>query len=371
MKTKSRKISIVVGTRPNFIKVTQFKKVAKEFDDIQIEIIHTGQHYDEKMARVFFDQFGLRPDVFLDISRGKPFEQIAETISKLGRHFTANTPDFVLVVGDVNSTLAGAIAANKVGIPTGHLESGLRSFDSSMPEEHNRKVADHLAQLLFVTEDSGLLNLDHEGINHSGICFTGNTMIDTLVAYRDQILASSILKNEGLKEEGYALVTIHRPSNVDTRESLELVAEVLEETAGKIPVVFPIHPRTHQKMQEFGLMHKFEKASGLKLISPQGYFDFQRLIASSKFVLTDSGGIQEETTFLQKPCLTLRPNTERPVTIEMGSNMLLPFDLGRIQEEIDEILSGNFNKGETPIFWDGNATRRVLERISSYFELGS
>lgn len=360
-----------MGTRPNFIKVTQFKKVAEEFDDIQIEIIHTGQHYDERMARVFFDQFGLRPDVFLDISRGKPFEQIAETISKLGRHFAESSPDFVLVVGDVNSTLAGAIAANKVGIPIGHLESGLRSFDSSMPEEHNRKVADHLAQLHFVTEDSGLLNLDHEGINHSGVCFTGNTMIDTLVAYRDQIQSSKIVEKEGLKDEGYALVTIHRPGNVDSPESLELVADILEETAAKLLVVFPVHPRTLNKMKEFGLADRFEKTPGLKLISPQGYFDFQRLIASSKFVLTDSGGIQEETTYLNKPCLTLRPNTERPVTIELGSNMLLPFDPSQIQDQIDQILSGKFKRSETPRFWDGKATERVLERISSYFELGS
>ena len=367
----NKKLWIVIGTRPNFVKVTQFRKVATaNFPDIDIKIVHTGQHYDEKMAGVFFDRFGLRPDVFLDIEPGHPGLQIAAAMAGLTRLFTEEKPDLVMVVGDVNSTLAGAVAANKCGIPAAHLESGLRSRDLGMPEERNRKVADVLCDLHFITEDSGLANLRAEGISEKGLAFTGNTMIDTLVAFAEDIDQSPVLDTLGVAPGSYALATIHRPSNVDHKAGAELVLRIFERLCEKRKVVFPVHPRTAARFSEFGLMSAFESLPGLVLTEPQGYFDFQKLIAESVFVITDSGGIQEETTFLQKPCLTLRPNTERPSTIEIGTNTLLDFDVEAIVRVADSISDGTYKRGEVPRLWDGNASHRVLSRISDFFENG-
>ncbi len=370
MKSK-RSLSIVVGTRPNFIKVTRFKAVALEMDDIEIEIIHTGQHYDHEMATVFFDQFGLQPDVFLGISKGKSFQQIAETIDKLGVHFEETKPDMVMVVGDVNSTLAAAVAANKCNIPISHLESGLRSFDNGMPEEHNRKVADQLSQLHFVTEDSGLKNLRNEGFSDHSLSFVGNTMIDTLVAFRDRIQSTEIDLKKVSDNEPYILVTIHRPSNVDSIEGLTLVRNILSDLTEYVTVVFSVHPRTRSRMESLELLESFEEMNRLEMLPPLSYFEFQRLISSSILVLTDSGGIQEETTYLQKPCLTLRPNTERPVTVDVGSNKLLPFERDSIVNEVKLILNGKGKRGEIPKLWDGKATERVLKRIADFLERGS
>lgn len=365
-----RTLWIVVGTRPNFIKVTQFKRVAAEMNGPEVKIVHTGQHYDEKMASVFFDQFGLRPDVYLDVKPGHPGIQIAETIDKLTALFLTNNPSMVMVVGDVNATLAAAIAANKCNLPVAHLESGLRSFDRTMPEEHNRLVADSLADLHFVTEDSGLKNLRNEGKPESGMALTGNTMIDTLVAFQKEIHASRVLKKQGLRPLAYALVTIHRPSNVDTEEGVTLLLEILEGVAKKIPLIFPMHPRTRLRIGAMGLDERLKAIPMLQLTDPLGYFDFQKLVAESVFVLTDSGGIQEETTWLRKPCLTLRPNTERPSTIDEGTNVLLPFSPAAIMPYVDAILAGKFKQGSIPGFWDGEATGRVLNRIEQYFENG-
>ncbi len=369
MKTK-KTIWIVVGTRPNFIKITQFREVVKHFENLDVRIVHTGQHYDEKMAKVFFDQFGMRPDRFLEVAPGHPGLQIAETITKLTHLFTEVKPDMVIVVGDVNATLAAAIAANKCEIPLAHLESGLRSNDLTMPEEHNRKAADDLASLHFITEDSGLQNLRAEGKREAGLAMVGNTMIDTLVAFRRQIKASRIIDELSIPKGDFALVTMHRPSNVDTAEGLNLVAEVLELLSAKLHVVFVAHPRTSSRIESLGLAGRFDALSRLTMVPPLGYFDFQHLVAASTLVLTDSGGIQEETTFLQKPCLTFRPNTERPVTITEGSNTLLEFDPAAIAPIIDAVLSGNYKTGRIPLLWDGNATGRVLERIDAYFQNG-
>ena len=359
-----------MGTRPNFIKITQFKRVAKSYDHLTIKIVHTGQHYDEKMANVFFDQFKLRPDVFLDIHPNHPAKQIADTISALTDLFLNSKPALVIVVGDVNSTLAAAIAANKCDIPIAHLESGLRSFDRNMPEEHNRLVADNLADIHFVTEDSGLQNLRNEHKPEAGIAFVGNTMIDTLVAFKDKISESKILKELKLETGNFALVTLHRPSNVDTPEGVRMLINVLKAAASYMPLVFPIHPRTRNKIAEMGLKSDLNQISNLLLTEPLGYFDFQKLVADCAFVLTDSGGIQEETTFLQKPCLTLRPNTERPSTIEVGTNVLLPFDVNAITPFIDDIVAGRFKKGAVPAYWDGKATERIMARIDSFFNNG-
>lgn len=367
---KTKEIWIVVGTRPNFIKVTQFKRVAKSYPDFEIKIIHTGQHYDQKMANVFFDEFNLYPDVFLNISPGHPTQQIAQTIEKLGDMLLENPPELLIVVGDVNSTLAAAVAANKCGIPIAHLESGLRSFDRSMPEEHNRIVADQMAQLHFVTEDSGLKNLRAEQRPESGMAFVGNTMIDTLVAYKPQIDKSEILNHLNLSEKKYALITLHRPSNVDTASGVEMLLEILKTVSNRISAVFPIHPRTKNKIEELGYKKDLARIENIKFVEPLGYFDFQKLVANAAFVLTDSGGIQEETTYLQIPCLTLRPNTERPSTVDLGTNVMLPFDVKAIVPIVESILTHNFKKGTIPKYWDGKATERILKRIETFFNTG-
>ncbi len=363
-------ITIVVGTRPNFIKVTRFKEVIEKYEDLSLEIIHTGQHYDDKMANVFFDQFELRPDVFLDIEPGHPGKQIGDMIISLTNHFQKSRPDLLIVVGDVNSTLAATIAGNKSGIPVAHLESGLRSFDDTMPEEHNRLVADSLSTLFFVTEDSGLRHLEAEQKGGEGVAFVGNTMIDTLVKFTPKIDGSSVLSDLGVSENEFALVTIHRPSNVDSREGLEVLLTLLEEVSKNQSLVFPMHPRTRKMIAELNYDERLERIGNLKIVGPMGYFDFQKLVKSCRFVLTDSGGIQEETTFLQKPCLTLRPNTERPSTIEIGSNVLLPFELDKILPIVDTIYDGTFKKGEIPALWDGKATERIVKRMESFFNFG-
>jgi UDP-N-acetylglucosamine 2-epimerase (non-hydrolysing) len=365
-----KNIYIIVGTRPNFIKVTQFKKAAQDFENLNVAIVHTGQHYDEKMASVFFDQFNLRPDIFLNISPGHPGLQIASMIEALTNLFLERNPDLVVIVGDVNSTLAAGIAANKCEIPVAHLESGLRSFDKSMPEEHNRIVADDLAQLHFVTEDSGLENLRSEKKGEQGIAFVGNTMIDTLVEFDPNISKSDIESKLNIENKRYALVTIHRPSNVDTEEGLNLLMEILADLTAHLEVVFPIHPRTLKNIGHLKMEKELRAMKKLHLIDPLGYFDFQKLVKGCLFVLTDSGGIQEETTFLQKPCLTLRPNTERPVTIDLGTNELLPFNRNEVLEKVRSILNGEFKKGKIPRLWDGKSTHRVLKRIDEYFNQG-
>lgn len=358
-----RRILTVVGTRPNFIKVTQFKRVASSYPGLEFRIVHTGQHFDDKMADVFFRQFNLVPDYFLEIPAASPNTQMAEIMLRLEKVFTEFKPDLVLVVGDVNSTMAASITANKMGIKLGHIESGLRSNDRTMPEEFNRIVTDQLADILFVTEQSGLDNLSEEK-NTAEIHFVGNTMIDTMVAFSNQIDASGILSELKLEGNEYVLMTIHRPSNVDTKAGLELLLQLLERLTKKYKVVFPVHPRTVKCMEQFGLSALFRSNMNLVMTEPLDYFAFQKLIRHSKFILTDSGGIQEETTFLRVPCLTLRPNTERPITVTIGSNILLPFEIDGIMECVCRIENGTFKKGEVPPQWDGHATERIFNILS-------
>jgi len=358
-----KKILTVVGTRPNFIKVTRFKRVAEMYPGIDLKIVHTGQHYDDKMADVFFGQFGLVPDYFLEVPPGTPNSQMAEIMLRLEKVFNEFKPDLVLVVGDVNSTLAAAITANKMNIRLGHIESGLRSNDRSMPEEFNRLITDQLADLLFVTEQSGLDNLRNEH-TAAEVHFVGNTMIDSMIAYEDQINASGILGQLHLEPQGYFLMTMHRPSNVDSKEGLELLLSLVDKLSEKYSIVFPVHPRTVKCMELFGLAGQFRSNRKLIMTEPLDYFAFQKLIRNSKFVLTDSGGIQEETTFLRIPCLTLRPNTERPVTVTVGSNILLPFEITGILECVGQIGNGTFKKGEIPPLWDGKSTERIFQILS-------
>jgi UDP-N-acetylglucosamine 2-epimerase (non-hydrolysing) len=365
-----KKILIVVGTRPNFIKVTQFRSASQEYPGMDIRIVHTGQHYDSKMADVFFEQFGLVPDYFLNIPAGSPVSQMARIMLGLEETVHKFTPDLMLVVGDVNSTFAAALTANKMGIPLAHVESGLRSHDRTMPEEFNRLLTDLVSDYFFVTEQSGYDALIGEGVERERIFFVGNTMIDTLVAYRDEIEASDVLGKYSLKQDGYALMTMHRPATVDSKEGLEKLVQLIQLVTKTRKLVFPVHPRTLKHIEQFGLGRDFTENTNLVVTGPLDYFAFQKLVNHCKFILTDSGGIQEESTYLQKPCLTFRPNTERPVTITLGTNLLVPFELVHIQELITSIDQGTFKKGEIPPCWDGKATQRLLKVIAGNFQKG-
>ncbi len=355
---KKKKIYILVGTRPNFIKVTRFKDLAG--DDFDIQIIHTGQHFDANMADVFFQQLNLQPDYFLEVGGMSPTSQIGEIILRLEELIQKiGKPNVLIVPGDVNSTLAGAIVANKMGIKLAHLESGLRSEDARMPEEHNRILTDYLANICFVTEPSGLKNLKAEK-NDAIVHYVGNTMIDTLVHFEPNIEASPILENLSVTPNEYVLVTFHRPSNVDNVENLSKVVQLLTELSELLPIVLPLHPRTLNKLKEHNLLHLIEDNRRIVLSPPMGYFEFQKLIKYSKAVITDSGGIQEETTFRQVPCLTVRENTERPVTIALGTNTLVRLENTEIMGKLQEIINGGYKKGTIPKFWDGKATERIL-----------
>ncbi len=360
----AKKIFILIGTRPNFIKVTQFKKEAAKFPGLEVKLIHTGQHYDEKLADVFFEQFSLQPDFFLHISASSANNQIAEIMISFEKLIISEKPDLILVVGDVNSTLAGAISANKSGIKLGHIESGLRSFDKSMPEEFNRIIADHLSDYFFVTEQSGYDNLIREGKSPENIFFVGNTMIDTLVAFDEEVQKNSILKQLDLIAGEFVLMTMHRPATVDSSNSLNKLMELIEMICHNYKLVFPVHPRTINKLKEFGLYERVKNINGLILTDALDYFSFQKLIVDCKLILTDSGGIQEESTFRQKPCLTLRPNTERPSTVEIGTNTLVPFDLEIIKTLIGQIKDGTYKRGSIPPLWNGNATERIVKILA-------
>lgn len=358
-----KNILVIVGTRPNFIKITQLKKLG-ELKNVNVQLLHTGQHYDRNMSTIFFEQFGLVPDFTLDLESTTAASQIGETI--MGIEKVANTlnPDLIVVVGDVNSTLAGAIAANKLGIKLAHLESGLRSFDRSMPEEINRILTDEITDLFFVTEQSGLDHLLNHGINPNRIHFVGNTMIDTMVAFDEKIRENKIRQQLNMSERPYALMTFHRPALVDHKEGLQTLIDILTEVSKNYDIVLPIHPRTRKNLKEFGLLEAFDGIGGLITAEPLGYFEFQNLILHAAFIVTDSGGIQEESTFRKIPCITVRPNTERPVTIEVGTNVLVPLDQTIIRKHIEAIANGTFKKGQIPVHWDGRSSERIIDIIA-------
>ena len=358
-----KRILIVVGTRPNFIKVTQFRRVAESFPELNIKIAHTGQHFDKNMAEVFFSQFGLEPDYYLNIEPKTPVHQMGEIMIKL-EELIDNTfyPDLIITPGDVNSTLSVAIVANKKGIKLAHLESGLRSRDRQMPEEINRILTDEISDYYFVTEKSGQTNLEDE-YKAGKIFMVGNTMIDTLVAYEHEIESTEIIKQLGITNE-FVLMTIHRPSNVDHKEGFSKLLDLLQRLSQSLQVVFPIHPRTKKNIEKFGFVDEFASIPNIILTEALGYFEFQHLVKNCMLVVTDSGGIQEETTFRQVPCLTLRDSTERPITTDIGSNTLTTFDVNEIMNKVREIKKGSYKKGEIPPLWDGQATNRILEIIN-------
>lgn len=358
-----KKILIVVGTRPNFVKITQFKKQAALLN-IDFKIAHTGQHYDEKMSDIFLKQFHIEVDYFLNISGKSPNSLIGEIMIKLEEIIHQFKPDLLLSVGDVNSTLAASITANKLNIKLGHVESGLRSLDREMPEEINRIITDEISDICFVTEESGIENLKNIGKKDHQIAHVGNTMIDTLVHFKEQIEASNVL--ETIDFQKYILVTMHRPRNVDTKENLHKIISLLKEVTKKHNVVFTLHPRTLNNLIKNDLLTSLEAIDGLKIMPPQNYFAFQKLIKYAFCVVTDSGGIQEETTFQKIPCITLRQNTERPITITKGTNILMSFNNQNILNHLNSIEKNNLKNGEVPLLWDGYATERILKKCLDF-----
>jgi UDP-N-acetylglucosamine 2-epimerase (non-hydrolysing) len=350
-------IACVVGARPNFIKMASLIRELRRRPSCTGQLIHTGQHFSPEMSQSFFRELEIpEPDTNLGVAGGTHTQQTAEIMRRLEPVFAGSRPDIALVVGDVNSTLAAALVSAKMGIPIAHVEAGLRSFDRRMPEEINRLVTDALAAYLFTTEAAAEANLLAEGIPKERIFFVGNVMIDTLLRFRDKAAQSKVLERLDLHDKQYAVVTLHRPSNVDDSTQLNRLLDVLGKLAGRLPVVFPLHPRTQAKMEAGALPGK-----GLILTPPLGYLDFLRLMSEARLVLTDSGGIQEETTILQVPCLTLRENTERPVTLEQGTNRLAGVEPEGILKAAWEVLDGAPLQGRTPKFWDGKASSRILD----------
>src|SRR5665811_636682 len=354
------RIVYVIGTRPNFVKTAPVIAALRErLPEGRHAIVHTGQHYDRMMSEVFFEELGTpAPDHMLEVGSGTHATQTARTMERLEPVLEAEQPDLVLVPGDVNSTLAAVLTAVKMGIPVGHIESGLRSFDRTMPEEINRIVADEFSEQLFLHSEEAIENLRAEGIAEERMKFVGNTMIDTLVALEGRFREAGSAARLGVEPGAYALVTLHRPALVDG----ELLAETVERLvalAAEMPVVFPVHPRTRAKMEAISAEHP-----GLLLSEPLGYVDFLSLLADAGAVLTDSGGIQEETTYLGVPCFTLRDNTERPVTIRAGTNTLLGLDPSAIAGIPQALAAQRPAKSQPPPLWDGHASERIAAAIA-------
>jgi len=363
------KIILIVGARPNFMKIAPIlealRKTPDEFDPY---LVHTGQHYDERMSEIFFEELGLpKPDRYLGVGSGTHATQTARVMIAFEEVLMEERPDLVLVVGDVNSTVACSLDAVKLHIRVGHVEAGLRSRDRTMPEEINRLVTDSISDLLFTTCRDADENLIREGIPREKIFFVGNVMIDSLRKFEQMAETSPILDTLNLEPKEYGLLTLHRPSNVDQRSRFEGIIQALGEIQTRLPLIFPIHPRTRKMLDELGLHPQVEEMENLKLIAPVGYLDFLKLEKTARLVLTDSGGIQEETTVLGVPCLTLRENTERPITVEVGTNQLVGMDRARIVRAAMDLLDGGGKPGRIPEGWDGKAAERIVEVLLKSF----
>ncbi|MEP7147172.1 MAG: UDP-N-acetylglucosamine 2-epimerase (non-hydrolyzing) [bacterium] len=370
-----KKILSVVGARPNFMKMAPIhKQLLKHKSKIIHKIIHTGQHYDKKMSDVFFKELELpKPDIYLGVGSRSHAQQKAHIMVEFEKILLKEKPDLVLIYGDVNSTTAAALVSSKIlndkgrSVPLAHIESGLRSFDRTMPEEINRMISDILSDYLFVTEPAGLVNLKREGIDDHKVFFVGNTMIDSLKFYLKKISKSEILNELCISKKNYVLATVHRPSNVDSKENLKKIINIFKNINyinRDLDIVFPVHPRTLKMIDKLKLKNSFEEIINLIITEPLGYLDFLKLTYNAKFILTDSGGIQEEATYLKIPCLTLRENTERPVTSETGTNVICGLNVNIIAKKIKEIEEGKFKKGKIPKFWDGKAAERIVKIIS-------
>ncbi|MFH1856394.1 MAG: UDP-N-acetylglucosamine 2-epimerase (non-hydrolyzing) [Candidatus Omnitrophota bacterium] len=355
------KIINVVGARPNFMKIAPIIEEMKKHKDIKALLLHTGQHYDREMSKLFFEDLKLpAPDIYLGVGSASHAQQTAKIMLEFEKILLEEKPDLVVVVGDVNSTIACALTAVKLFIPVAHVEAGLRSYDRTMPEEINRILTDSISDYLFTTCRDADKNLLKEGIAKEKIHFVGNVMIDTLLKQINKASESDILDKLNLQPKGYTVLTLHRPSNVDNKETFTEILDALEEVQKRIKIIFPIHPRTAKKIEDFGLSGKVEKMSNFNMVPPMGYLDFLKLMSESKFILTDSGGIQEETTILKIPCITLRENTERPITIIEGTNVLVGTDKNKIVEESLKIIEGKEKRGTIPELWDGKAAERIV-----------
>jgi UDP-N-acetylglucosamine 2-epimerase (non-hydrolysing) len=363
-----RRIASVAGARPNFMKIAPIvAALRRRPDSFESVLVHTGQHYDEKLSQVFFDELGIpRPDINLSVGSGSHAQQTAAVMTAFEPVLASESIDMVLVVGDVNSTIACALVAAKLGVPIVHVEAGLRSFDRTMPEEINRVLTDQISDLLFTTEESAVDNLRREGIDPAKIHFVGNVMIDTLLAHRQRARATNVHAGLGLEPGGYALMTLHRPSNVDDTAAFERLMQGIDTVAREIPVVFPVHPRTRPVVTKSATASAMVEQGRLRLIDPQGYLDFIGLVERARVVLTDSGGIQEETTILGVPCLTLRENTERPITISHGTNRLVGTDVARISAAWNEVRA-EAPSSKVPPLWDGTAAERIADVLERFW----
>lgn len=357
-------VYVVAGTRPNFMKVAPILR-ALAARSVPVRLVHTGQHFDPSMSGVFFRDLGMpAPHAELHAGGGTHAQQTAAVLVGVEKDLAAHRPDVVVVVGDVTSTLAAALAAAKLGIGVAHVEAGLRSRDWTMPEEINRVLTDQLSDLLLIPSTDALPNLQREGIARERIAFVGNVMIDSLrYALRQP---TAILGEHSLAPKRYAVATLHRPANVDDREALDATLEALAAIGARLPVVFPVHPRTTARAEALGLAQKMRAIPGLRTVAPVGYNDFVTLMASAALVATDSGGIQEETTALGIPCLTLREGTERPITVEEGTNTIVGLDPTRIGAEVDAVLAGRGKAGRVPEGWDGMAGERIADALQAF-----
>ena len=366
------KVINVVGARPNFMKVAPIVAAMKKRPEtFQPLVVHTGQHYDSAMSDSFFHDLDLpQPDTHLGVGSGSHAVQTAAVMERFEPVVLREKPDWVLVVGDVNSTIACALVCVKLGIKVAHVEAGLRSRDRSMPEEINRLLTDQIADLLFTPSPDADENLIAEGIPRERIRFVGNVMIDSLQKNLERARELRTREELGLAGVDYALLTLHRPSNVDLRESFERILSALEVIASKLPIVFPVHPRTRKTISELGLSARVNAIKNLRIVDPLGYLDFLSLSSSARLVLTDSGGIQEETTALGIPCLTLRENTERPITVEMGTNVVVGTDPTKIVAEAMAALNGSAKRAtRQPPLWDGHTSERILDALEEFDSL--
>lgn len=360
-----KRITAVVGARPNFMKAAPLMRQLRLMPDLFVpRLIHTGQHYDQKMSDLFFRELNMpMPDINLGVGSGSHAEQTAKIMIEIEKVFVHEPPDWLVVFGDVNSTMAASLVAAKLLIPIAHVEAGLRSFDMAMPEEINRIVTDRISDLLFVTEPSGVRNLKDEGVPDAKVRVVGNIMIDSLVASLEACKSSTILETLKVTPGSYICMTLHRPSNVDNPELLRELLSMILTIAEQIRIIFPCHPRTRKELA--GLGFEETKHPNLTLIEPLGYLDFLRLQSSCRLVLTDSGGVQEETTYLKIPCITMRHSTERPVTVDVGSNILTGPNPDKVLAAVSEILAGKAKEGRIPHLWDGHAAERIVDVLKT------
>ena len=356
------KIDLIAAARPNFMKVAPLYHALKKEPWCAVRVVHTGQHYDANMSDAFFKDLGLNdPDVHLGVGSGTHAEQTGGVMIAYEKECLRARPDWTVVVGDVNSTIACTLAAKKLGIAVAHLEAGLRSRDWTMPEEVNRVATDAVADLLLTPSADANENLAHEGVASERIDLVGNIMIDSLEMMRGSIHSRHYFRKLGLEPGSYGVATLHRPSNVDDPENLRSLVLALIESARSLPIVFPVHPRTRQRLQAAGLMDELSRMKNIAITDPLGYRDFMSLVFACKYVLTDSGGLQEETTYLGIPCITVRDNTERPLTVTLGTNELAkPQQVGAL---LERILAGTWKKGQVPTYWDGRTAARVVSSL--------